>query len=256
MRWPFVLSLPHCAGEIPPAVKPLLALSAAEIFDAVDHGTAEIFSELPAAVVVKADYSRLFCDLNRNPECRGEKGVVPYTDYRGRAIFRSGMYPDEKTVRDWIADYHRPYHEMLEKALCDPSVKGLFDCHSLNGTAPGDAPDAGQRRKDVIISNNGNVHGAKAPGKGEPTCPVSLMDLVAQAFEKQGFSVSVNDPYTGGFITVRYGKKLVEKGGFAIQVEMNQDLYLDPETGLCDGEKTAGIAKNVFRVFEDIAPCL
>ncbi len=253
MTYPFIISLPHCAGQVPREIAPLLNLSREEILDSVDHGTLEIFSKLPASEVMVAKWNRIFCDLNRNPDSRGSKGVIARTDYDGREIFKPGMYPDERTIKRYLDLYYHPYHEKLANALRDTTIKGLFDCHSLNGTAHVDAPDAGQTRKDVVISNNADENGKRNPALGDPTCPVRILELVKNAFYRAGFSVAINQPYTGGFITVHYGRKLVERGGFALQIEMNQDLYADPRYSLPDSEKVKNIAGKVREVFDEVA---
>lgn len=257
-KYPFIISLPHCAGRVPAEIRQRMGLSDKEIEDAVDHGTYEIFSGdiFPGPrvqAVLAARYSRLFCDLNRSSRNRGHKGVVPETDYKGRRVFRPGMYPDDATIEDWVGRYFRPWHERLEKAVFSPAVIGLFDCHSLNGIGPAAAPDAGRKRKDVIISNNGAKSGEADPESGDPTCPVHIVKIVEAAFSGAGFTTAVNDPYTGGFITVHYGRRLLRRGGFALQIEMNQDLYVDPETDRCDPEKTAAVAGSVQTVFGEIA---
>ena len=253
MTYPFIISLPHCAGQVPREIAPLLNLSREEIHDSVDHGTLEIFSSLPVSKVIIAKWNRIFCDLNRNPESRGPKGLIARTDYDGREIFKPGMYPDEPTIKHYIDLYYRPYHEALTTVLHDPAIKGLFDCHSLNGVGPLDAPDAGKMRRDVIISNNGAPNGGAHQALGEPTCPVEILEVVKNAFSRVGFSVAINQPYTGGFITVHYGKRLIKRGGFALQIEMNQNLYLDPDTALCDPEMTKAVSRKVHEAFDEIA---
>jgi len=257
-KYPFVISLPHCAGRVPAEIRPRMALSDNEIEDAVDHGTHEIFSGdiypgPPVQEILAARYSRLFCDLNRSPRNRGHKGVVPETDYKGRRIFHPGMFPSKATIEDWVARYSRPWHERLEKAVLRPGVIGLFDCHSLNGVGPVAAPDAGRKRKDVIISNNGVKSGEADPEAGDPTCPVDVVMIVEAAFSGAGFTTAINDPYTGGFITVHYGRRLIRRGAFALQIEMNQGLYFDPVSNRCDPGKTAYVAGRVRSAFREIA---
>lgn len=252
MKYPFIVSVPHCGEAIPPEIKPRVALSPVQVRESVDHGTAEIFAALPAATVINARYSRLICDLNRSPNDTGPKGIVAKTDYHGREIFKPGMYPDEHTRLRWVRAYFRPYHEALAKAVREDQAIGLFDSHSLNGTGPADAPDAGQKRHDIILSNNGGPTGERVATLGETTCPASIVRLVKSAFEQAGFSTALNTPYTGGFITRHYGTKFIQKGGFALQIEINQDLYLDDQKGLCDPERTREAAEKVRSVFETI----
>jgi N-formylglutamate amidohydrolase len=89
------------------------------------------------------------------------KGVAALTDYHGRSIYQSGLAPDQATIVQRVARFHRPYHAKLE-----------------------------------------------------------------HAFEKQGFSVSLNSPYQGGYIVSHYGWQLAQQGRFAIQSDPEETLIL------------------------------
>lgn len=256
MKYPFVISIPHCSSRVPPEIRARMALSDEEILDAEDFGTAEIFESLPAKRIITAQWSRLVADLNRAPENTGSKGIVAETDYRGRQVYLPGDFPDPEEIEERIKKYYLPYHEKLAAALQEPGIKGLFDCHSLNGTGPQDAPDAGKKRKDIILGNNGAKNGKADPGLGEPTCPAEIMTLVRSALEDQGFSVAVNDPYRGGYITVHYGRLITARGGFAVQIEMNQDLYINQGAHAPDPERIKEVRKKIFSVFEKLAEFL
>lgn len=250
MTYLFIISIPHCGNRVPEKIRAQMALSDQEIMDSEDFGSAEIFESLPAKRILKAQWSRLVADLNRAPDNKGPKGIVAETDYRGRQIYLPGKYPDAGEVEERIKKYYEPYHEELARALQEPGIKGLFDCHSLNGTGPADAPDAGRKRKDIIISNNAGKDGTPDPGLGEPSASAETVDLVKSALEDRGFSVAVNDPYKGGFITVRHGRLLRQRGGFALQIEMNQDLYM-PEGALKpDPDQIEDVRARIFSAFE------
>lgn len=253
MNYPLVISIPHGSSRVPADIRAAMALGDDEIRDSVDFGSVEIFSPLPAKTVLPADWSRLVVDLNRPPDNRGPKGVVAETDYKGRRIYPPGGHPDEDAVNRRIRNYYAPWHEKLARALKDPGVRALFDCHSLNGTGPQDAPDAGKKRKDVIISNNGAKDGGPDPELGAPSCPAQIMDLVGSVLEKAGFSVAMNDPYKGGYITVHYGRQLAKQGGFAMQVEMNQDLYMDPGALFPDPARLKDVTRRIRHAFDEIA---
>ena len=253
MTYPFVISIPHCASFVPADIRADMALAGEEIRDSKDFGSAEIFRSLRAKKMLRAEYSRLVADLNRDSKNRGPKGVVAETDYRGRQIYLPGRYPDADAVEKRIRQYYDPYHQQLSRALADPEIRGLFDCHSLNGTGPVDAPDAGKKRKNIILSNNGAPDGGSDSRLGEPTCPAETVEIVKSALEAAGFSVAVNAPYQGGFITVHYGRQLAARGGFALQIEMNQDLYMPPEAAEPDPQQLQDVRKRIFSAFETIA---
>jgi N-formylglutamate amidohydrolase len=256
MKHAIVISLPHCSNRLPPEYRSRLALSDTEILDSTDLGTKEIFGRLPGAFVMAATWSRLLVDLNRGGEELGERGVVPSLDYMGRTVFQDGAIPDSAHIRSLVELYHRPFHDRLEKMLGHYSIKALFDCHSLNGIGPAGAPDPGKRRKDITLGNNGNANGGKAETLGEITCPAEKLHATKEVFEKKGFTVSLNKPYSGGFITKHYGPPLVKKGGIAVQIEINEDLFLGKgHRNLAKG-KVKDTKERIEAVFEGILQVL
>lgn len=253
MTFPFVISLPHCSGLIPDEMRTALALSDAEVKESADTGTKEIFGSLPAKIVIEAEYSRLLVDLNRDFLQKGNKGVVAQVDYHGRHIYNPGCVPSEIEVTKRLKRYYFPFHKRLNKALDMPDIKGLFDCHSLDGVGPAEAPDPGEKRKDIILGNNGDNNGNPLPVLGDTTCPLEILNLVKEAFEQSGFSVSINHPYAGGFITTCYGQRLVREGKFALQIEINQDLYMIPSGKRPDPGKLEETRRIILQLFQQIA---
>jgi len=252
MKLPFVISLPHCSGKIPERIRASIVLSQAETVDAIDLGTREIFGSLPSETVLCAQWSRLAVDLNRPPEQRDTKGPVALVDYHGRSIYGPDAVLDEREITRRISTYYEPYHRQLEKALRNAHIKGLLDCHSLKGIGPPEAPDAGKRRKDIVLGNNGGPDGERDPLRGDPTCPPALLRTMKRVFETAGFSTSLNVPYAGGFIVTRYGSALAQRGKMALQIEINQDLYVDPETEELVPEKVAHIRSRIFKCLKKI----
>ena len=97
------------------------------------------------------------------------------------------------------------------------------------------------------MGNNGDPAGHTVPSRGPITCPARVLTRLSEVFQAEGFRVAVNDPYAGGYITTHYGPRLRKRGGFAIQIEINQDLYIEPET-LCIHEgKMADIKTRIGR---------
>jgi N-formylglutamate amidohydrolase len=152
-----------------------------------------------------------------------------------------------------LKEYYRPFHNELQAALSDKEIKGLFDCHSLYGTGPVGAPDAGKERKDVILSNNGDDTGSEDPVLGKTTCSAEILHVMRNAFQRYGFSVSINDPYAGGFITNHYGRVLAGTGRIAVQIEINQDLYCEAGTSHLISEKLEILRPKIMSLFQEIA---
>lgn len=230
MTLPFAISLAHCTHRIPREIRPSLALSEEAVRESVDLGTEEIFGKLPARAVLRAAWSRLVVDLNRSSRARGPRGVIAEVDYHGRTIYREGCFPNEEALIQRLSAYYWPYHKRLRKTLEDPGILALWDCHSLDSVGPARAPDTGASRKDIVLGNNGDLHGAPSPVKGVVSCPSDILFWTKECFERSGFSVNVNYPYSGGYIVTRYGRLLAKTGRIALQIEINQALYLESKT--------------------------
>jgi N-formylglutamate deformylase len=56
-------------------------------------------------------------------------------------------------------------------------------------------------------------------------CAPHITEAVLHAFERRGFSISVNDPYAGGYTTQRYGRPLDHI--HVLQIELDRTLYMD-----------------------------
>jgi N-formylglutamate deformylase len=251
MQLPFVFSIPHCGSRIPQALRSAVALDDGEILEAVDYGTREIFGRMPAHTVIAARWSRLVADLNRSPQQRGAKGVVALTDYHGRRVFKPGCEPAAEQIAERLRRYYDPYHGRLQLAL--PGGLALFDCHSMNGSGPADAPDAGQQRQDITLSNNGDRQGEARPGRGPVTCPGVRLRAIADHLRLQGFSVAINHPFQGGHIVNHYAPPLLKAGLYAVQIELNQGLYM-PSGGLePDPGRISGVTARLTRAFYAIA---
>ncbi|EFK10999.1 N-formylglutamate amidohydrolase [delta proteobacterium NaphS2] len=256
MKLPFVISLPHCSGRIPTRIRSGIRLTPMEAADAIDLGIREIFGGLPAFKVLCAQWSRLVVDLNRPSDQRHAKGPIALVDYHGRQVYRADALPDEEEITRRLSTYYEPYHRQLASAVETAHIKGLLDCHSLQGTGPAEAPDAGKRRYNITLGNNGRPDGKKDPARGELTCTPAFMCFVRQVFEGAGFSVSINFPYAGGFIVAHYGPGLAAKGKMALQIEINQDLYVDPVTENLVPGKAEKVKAEIFACLKKIGKAL
>ena len=253
MRLPFVISIPHCSSLIPAEIRPAIALGEEQILDCTDRGTREVFAHYPVRAILWARWSRLVVDLNRSHLQRDSTGVVPEVDYFERRIYKENFEPDDEEVRRRLRRYYRPYHDRLKEAVQDTEIKVLFDCHSLSRIGPPGAPDRLQWRKDIVLGNNGDGKGERGDSRGTITCAPETLLMMKEVLEESRFSVSVNHPYAGGFITTHYGEELVSKGKMAVQIEINQSLYMgNKDSGLCL-DTVSDVSRRLGQALREIA---
>jgi len=181
----------------------------------VDVNRAE--TELPIHWIEILDGAEL---SHPTPRAAAGLGVVPTFLSETLPIYE--RLPTEADVKARIEILYRPYHSAL-RSLIDDSLSHfgqalLVDCHSMPGFAA-----MGARRPDVILGDRFGT-----------SCHPDTIALFSDLFQSAGYSVGVNYPYAGGFVTSHYGKP--SDGVEAIQIEMNRDLYvnlvtLSPKSG-------------------------
>lgn len=184
--------------------------------------------------MLAAVYPRAYVDLNRsrdemdpaivhgavkrgmNPRITAGLGVIPRVVGEGRAIMR-GKIPlveaERRLILAW-EPYHRQLGILLRERLEIHGQALLFDCHSTPHDALASAPLVRGKRPDVIL---GDRFGA--------SCDYRIMEMTAEAFAAEGFTVARNSPFAGGYITQHFGHP--SRNIHALQIEIDRALYMN-----------------------------
>lgn len=220
---PIIASIPHAGTFVPQEIQQLFASSKVAQLPMTDWFLLELYDFLPdlGISVIAANYSRYVVDLNRSPvplelyPGRFETKLVSDKDFQGKDIFLN--YPSDEQIAFYKQSVHQPYHTALDDLLQDVinshGKAYLFDLHSIakHATVIHDELD-----KDIYLGNRDNK-----------SCSSQWLDSVEQEFLNQDISVQKNSPYKGGYITHHYG---LASNVHAIQIEMNQSLYISQES--------------------------
>jgi N-formylglutamate amidohydrolase len=197
--------------------------------------------------MIAATVPRAYVDVNREPleldprmfddplpegaNSRSERvaaglGVIARVVAAGLPIYDGKLIYAEEKAR--IENIYLPYHAALQslvretQARCGYAI--LIDCHSMPSSQSAAAPPA--------ISPTA-TRGGSRPGDPDivlgdrygKSCNPRLTSHIEALLQDMGYSVSRNDPYAGGYCTIRYGKP--RAGVHAIQIEINRRLYMD-----------------------------
>ena len=215
--FPVLISIPHGGYKIPPEVKDLVILSKKDLFDDSDPFTIDIYDIGEKAIkVIKTEIARAFVDPNRAPDDLPPKnpdGVVKTKTCFGVPIYKKPL--DKKLIKILLDKYYYPYHKQIEESLKDRRIKIAFDCHSMAIVAPEISPDVGQERPAICL---GNVHGKSCDFKTTE----KLQHAFSEAFNLPLSEITINKPFSGGYIAKKYGNRPVPW----IQIEMNRKFYL------------------------------
>ncbi len=224
-----VFSSPHSGMEYPADFLAVSRLDMLAIRSSEDAFVDELFADAPVfgAPLLAARMPRAYVDVNRgvdeldpalitglnavanNPRVAAGLGVVPRV-VGNRQVIRSGKITMAEVDRR-IAEGYIPYHaclaELMETHLEKYGISVLMDCHSM--------PHAASRHDaDIVI---GDRFGA--------SCSAWISGIVVGVFKEAGFSVARNMPFSGGYITHKYGRPA--RNMHAVQIEINRSLYMD-----------------------------
>lgn len=233
---PFVLCSPHSGRVYPESFIAASNLDPLALRKSEDCDVDELFKPGAArgAPLLAARFPRAFLDLNREPYeldprlfCEplpdfanaqstrviGGLGTVARIVADGEEIYRTP--PTLAAALQRIELLYKPFHAELS-AQINQTVQRfgyavLLDCHSMPSMSIAAGPGG---RPDIVL---GDRFGA--------SCAVHVTSIVKRHLEDAGYSVHINRPYAGGYITEHYGRP--RRSVHAIQIEINRGLYLD-----------------------------
>lgn len=227
-----VFASPHSGNIYPKAFRDASLLTPAQLRRNEDMFIDKIVSGAvdAGAPLICARFPRCYVDVNRAPDelpqswsdrpiketarTQAGIGVVPTHIGERSPIYR--RIPSRADAQARLAQLYHPYHAALSDLIRQAKARFgqalLVDCHSMPGFAP-----MGSRRPDIVL---GDRFGR--------SCQPETLSMIRQVLQEEGFSVAVNYPYAGGYVTQHYGQP--DTGVEAVQIEINRDLYLNPVT--------------------------
>lgn len=224
---PVVVSVPHAGVGLGAFAEPLDP--ALDVRCDADLYVDELYQDAPRGAFVRARLSRFVCDLNRHPDDvsaravpehpaprnRDGRGFVWEITTTGRATLRRPLSFDEWEARKAVHDgYYGALGDAIARARAKFGFAILVDGHSMPSVGRSGHADPGHERADIV------------PGdRLGSSCSPRLSAAVSEHFRRSGYTVAMNDPYRGGFITQHHGRPADQV--HAIQIEMRRDLYMD-----------------------------
>src|SRR5512146_734828 len=233
---PVLFNSPHSGSTYPREFLAACRLDVATLRRSEDS----FVDDLIAGVVrcgypmMHAHFPRCFVDVNREPyeldprmfegrlpsfantrsmRVAGGLGTVARVVGDAQEIYDHRVPVDDALAR--IESLYKPYHRALRRLFTrlhrEFGAAMLVDCHSM----PSNAGHRDERARPEFVL--GDRYGT--------SCGDVVADVVEQTLRGQGYTVSRNKPYAGGFITEHYGNPAA--GLHAIQLEINRALYMD-----------------------------
>jgi N-formylglutamate amidohydrolase len=222
MKNKLILHVPHSSTKLPNKLGFLVeaAFLEKEILKLTDWYTDDLF-RMDDSIVVKADFSRIFCDVERfaddskEPMAQVGMGVIYQRtddDLRLREV-------SQELRLEILNDFYWPHHNKLNRAV-ESQLKSvgkavIVDCHSFPKVPLKKALDQTINRPDFNI------------GTDKFHTPNYLIELSEEFFKKKGFSVGLDWPYSGSIVPIKHYQQ--SKNVESIMLEVNRALYLSDD---------------------------
>jgi N-formylglutamate amidohydrolase len=234
-----IFASPHSGRDYPKGFLAASCLDEFSIRSSEDAFVDLLFDAAPlhGSVLLKANAPRAYVDLNRGADeldpavidglrrsgqtarVTSGLGVIPRVVANGRPIYRGKIAWSEAERR--LAEVWHPYHTALTVLTRENVLRFgesiLIDCHSMPHEAIEAFARSGVSRPEIVL---GDRFGSSA------AAPV--VALVEVAFQRQGFRVARNTPFSGAYVVQQYGRPARHQ--HAIQVEIDRALYMNELT--------------------------
>lgn len=246
---PLIIDSAHSGREYPEDFRyacPLPDLARME-----DRYVDDLFSAAPdhGAALLHAHFARSYIDLNRaiddidprlladpwpnetrgmiRPTARSDSGIglLCRLTRPGLPVYNRTLASAEIIHR--IDHYYKPYHAALESFLDDAHYRFGAVWHISAHSMP--AASAVPKRALKLAGREAAPSDFVLGDRDGTTCGREFVHAVRDYLRKQGFRVSINDPYKGVELIRRYAQPT--RGRHSLQIEINRALFMDEETG-------------------------
>ena len=215
-----ILHIPHSSTLIP--IKEGYCVSEEilnqEILKLTDWYTDDLF-ENKIDCSIKAPFSRIFCDTERfsddNQEIMAQfgMGVLYEKTDDGQLLRKISSELRTRILKDYYWKHHNLLTDRVRNQLEKFGAATIVDCHSFPQIPINRALDKSDFRPDFNIGTDAFHTSQK------------LIDLSFNFFNKRGFSLGVDSPYSGSIVPMKYYRK--NNKVQSIMLEINRKLYLN-----------------------------
>ncbi len=239
---PIIIMMPHSGRNYEKKFLNQTNLSINSLRDSEDAYVDKIFfSSLSNFSYIKANFPRIFVDVNRSPleidplmwedtslkklfNQRTSKvlsgiGVFPKVNLNGTYIYNCKLPFKEAKRR--LLYYYFPYHKKIKEIINISKTKFekiiALDCHSMSS-------EIVSSNIDIVLSN----------GEGKTACH-EILYLIEECFTEFGFKVKINDPFKGGFISFFHSN--LERNINVVQIEIKKNVYMTEDNFVIKKDK-------------------
>lgn len=240
-----ILHIPHSSTNIPFVdgyVSDLEKINT-EILKLTDWYTDDLFSTDEDDKLI-TPFSRIFCDVERfvddELEVMSKFGMgVLYEKFDNGSLLRVVTPELKKRI---LIDFYWKHHETLSelvKTHLDTNKSCLIvDCHSFPEKTLNRALNKTAYRPDFNVGTD-TFH-----------TPKKLIEVATNYFESLGYSLGIDEPYSGTITPIDYYKKDARVN--SIMLEVNRKLYLSGNEKTSNYNKTKDVIQGFLKVLKEV----
>lgn len=240
LKFPLILSIPHCGTIFPDEFLKAVRPTVAELRKNEDIFVKDLL--LPAlkdtgVAALCLNISRSFIDVNRakveldpnmfydypkddiglnQQRSRYGLGIIHKVTADSLPIYAGKISYEEasKRIKYIYDDYHARLKSLTTRAIEKFGFCLLLDCHSMPSKICSIISE--NPRIDICL---GNLF--------EQSCPNKISFYVENELAKREYYVSKNRPYSGAYITFNYCEPRIRS--YTLQLEINRQIYANEE---------------------------
>lgn len=212
----FILHIPHSSTHIPNLEGFILDKVEENLNLLTDFATDKLFDVAGIEKIV-TPFSRLFCDVERfedesEPMFNLGRGFYSTNGYEGSELRKLDVEAKNVVYRDFYLNHHELFYGKAKEKLERHGVAHIIDCHSFNDN-PLIPFDENPKSPDICI------------GTDPFHTPDYLLNYTVNYFTNIGYTIEVNNPYSGCIIPKPFFKTNNDVKG--IMIEVNKRLYME-----------------------------
>ncbi len=209
-----LLHIPHSSTHIPDYTGFVIEELEENLFYLTDWATDSIF-DIDGIEKIITPFSRLFCDVERyedenEPMFRIGRGYYYTNGYNGNPLRHFNLELKNQIYNDFYLQHHQMLCEKVKMRLDKFGVCHIVDCHSFD---------------ESMLGNHHNNYPDICIGFSEFHTPKYILDKAQIYFSNQGYSVDINNPYSGSIVPKEH--LLKEINVTSIMIEINKRLYMN-----------------------------
>ena len=248
---PLIISIPHAGSYYPNEFLKYKSIDIKKLKIMEDFKTDTFIDkiDLNLADIFIAECSRAVVDLNRSRQSldssmfnstiktipneeilliKSGLGVIPSKCYT-EEIFKSKL--PNLYISKMLEKYYDPFHKKLSKRInylkSKFGVVYLIDIHST----------------PTLLNNNKNFPDVIIGDNFGKSSEENFKNNLISHFKNLDLRLSINNPYSGGYITRKYGEK--DKNVNVIQLEISKNYYMNENT--LELKENLDNVKNIFK---------